>query len=541
MLLRPIEASEETFSVPLWRRAIGGVILGSPSVQDLSIVMIIEGGIVRAYSPQGSLLWEYLASGKLAPFITRTWEGTSYIYRTSGVLIALNRAGLELWKANVKSPLSHAVVIGWDGRIFAPMNDKIACYNNNGRPLWTRELSGTIALPPVLDKNGGLLTALDDGKLLQINAFGKIKETRLAQTPSLLIALFPNKDDTKMDDILAIGEDGEVEIVGGISRFPRLEAPPLVAREYNGRIAIALSNGELLLFSNEGEKLWSVDSGVSGGLGLDHRTVLLHDERGIYVLGMTKAIAFDPKGNMKWSLNIRNATVPPSFGDEGVLYLSGSDWILYAYSMEDARGAQQAPTQRAGKYGLGELPGQRVNYYQYNGASLSFQFDVIRESLEKGQVGEDEPMYTSFLKETAASMRNSLPLSHGKSSAHLQQRLEAVELLELLGSEELTLFLADLFLGDPDPLMKTATADAIGIIGVDREGWAMKAFSQAVKTASSNEQYLFSLVKSVGAICRRAGPLAMREGVPILAAIRAQATAPLAQRQAVEELQTLQY
>jgi outer membrane protein assembly factor BamB len=541
MLLRPIEAAEETFSVPLWRRAIGGVMLGSPSVQDLSIVMIIEGGIVRAYSSQGSLLWEYLANGKLAPFITRTWEGTSYIYRTSGVLIALNRTGLELWKANVKSPLSYAVIIGWDGRIFAPMHDKITCYNNNGRPLWTRELSGTIALPPVLDKNGGLLAALDNGKLLQINAFGKITETRLAQTPSLLIALLSDRDDTGADGILAIGEDGSVDLVGEDSRFPQLKAPPLGAREYNGRIAIALSDGELLLFSSKGEKLWSADSGVSGGLGVDHRIALLHDERGVYVLGMTRAVAFDPDGTMKWSLNIKNAAMPPSFSDEGILYLSGGDWILYAYPMEDARGVRQAPLQQARKYGLGELPPQRVNYYQYNDSSLAFQFDVIRESLEKGQVGEDEPMYTSFLKETAASMRNSLPFSQGKPPVRLQRRLEAIELLELLGSEELMLFLADLFLGDQDPLMKTATATAIGVIGVDREGWAMQAFGKTVKTASPNEQFLSSLVKSVGAICRRAGPLAMREGVPILAAIRAQATSPLAQKQAVEELQSLQY
>jgi outer membrane protein assembly factor BamB len=496
--------------------------------------MIVEGGMVKAYSPQGNLLWEYLANGKLLPFITRTREGTSYVCRTNGVLIALNRTGLELWKADIKTPLSHAAVIGWDGRIFAPMRGKIACYNNNGRPLWTKELGGNIALTPVLDKNGGLVTTLDNGKLLQISAFGEIREALLAQPASLISVLFPNKNEASIDGILAIDADGGIEVIGGEGRFPRLSAAPLAVREYDGRTAIALSNGKVLLFSNDGEKIWSADGGVSGG-----ETNLLHDERGVYVLGMTKAVSFDPDGNVKWSLGIKNAAVPPVFGDEGVLYLSGSDWILYAYRMEDANGTRRTPAFLERKYGLGELPRQKANYYQFSDFSLSFQFALIRDRLERGELGEDEPTWTVFLKEVAASLRNSLAVPQSKPPVSLQRRLEAVKLLELFGSEELTLLLADLFLGDREPMVKLAAASAIGVIGVDRDGAAMEAFAQAVPY-TTDERVLYSTAKAVGALCQYGGPPIMRKGVPILAAISARFDAPLAQRRAVEELESLQ-
>jgi outer membrane protein assembly factor BamB len=533
-LIQPIIAQD---MVPLWRRAIGGVVLGSLSAEALSTTMIVEGGIVKAYSPQGNLLWEYLANGKLLPFITRTWEGTSYVCRTNGTLIALNRIGLELWKMDIEMPLSHAVIIGWDGRIFIPMDDKIACYNNNGRPLWTKKLGGSIALPPVLDKNGGLITALTNGKLLQISAFGGIKETQLPQTPSFINALFPNENNASIEGVLVIDADGGMEVVGrGFpkQRFPRLSLTPLAIREYNGKIAIVLSNGEVLLFSNNGEKIWSTDGSVSG-----KEIVLLHDERGIYVLGKTRAVGFDPDGNIKWSLDIKNAAIPPVFGSEGVLYLSGSDWILYAYHMEDADTVQCDISLQNGEYGLGELPGQRANYYQFSDFSLSFQFDIIRERLSRGELGEDEPAFTILLKEAAASMRNSLSIPQSKPPVHLRQRLEAVKLLELFGSEELTLFLVDLFLGDREPLMKVASASAIGSIGVDHKGAAMEAFTQAVINVSDG-RVLTSLAKAVGALCRRAGPSAMREGIPILTIISARLDAPLAQRQALAELKSLQ-
>jgi outer membrane protein assembly factor BamB len=527
--------------VPLWRRAIAGVIVGNPSAQALSVAMIVEGGMVKAYSSQGNLLWEYLANGKLLPFITRTWEGTSYICRTNGVLIALNRTGLELWKVDIKTSLSHAVIIGWDGRIFAPMDNKIACYNDAGRILWTKELNGSIALTPVLDKNGGLLVVLDNGKLLQISAFGKIKETPLAQTPSLISSLFPHEDDASIDGVLVIYSDGNVEVIGEKGQFLHLEASPLAVREYDGKTAIALSNGEVLLFSNTGEKIWSSDSGVSGRYVGE--TVLLHNERGVYLLGMTKAAGFDLNGNVKWSIDIKNAAVSPSFGDEGVLYLSGNDWILYAYRMEDRHiprdgtWRNSAPLKR--KYGLGELPRQKADYYQFNDFSLGFQFDIIREKMIKGILGEDEPSFTVFLKEAAASMRNSLSIPASKPPVYLPRRIEAVKLLELFGSEELVPFFADIFLGDREPLVKIAAASAIASIGVDHEGAAMKAFTQAVSGAA-DERVLSSVAKAVGALCRRAGPPMMRKGVPILVDISAQADMPLAQKQALDELKSLQ-
>ena len=97
---------------PLWRQALGGAVIGIPVTQAESVVVVCDGGNLKAYSRQGRLLWDYFARGRLSPFITRSREGTSYICRTNGTLIAVNRSGRELWQIP-GSPLTAPVLVGW--------------------------------------------------------------------------------------------------------------------------------------------------------------------------------------------------------------------------------------------------------------------------------------------------------------------------------------------------------------------------------------------------------------------------------------------
>ncbi|AEF84283.1 hypothetical protein TREPR_2610 [Treponema primitia ZAS-2] len=174
---------------PYWRHALGGAVIGAPAAQVESVAAVCDGGNVQAYSREGRELWNFNAQGRLTPFITRSREGTSYICRTNGLLIALNRVGQELWRVNLGAPITSPVQVGFDGRIFVPTASRIACYTASGFPLWSKPLTQPLGLPLQLDKQGGLLAIQNDGELLVLNAFGKALSRRLSETPALFIAL----------------------------------------------------------------------------------------------------------------------------------------------------------------------------------------------------------------------------------------------------------------------------------------------------------------------------------------------------------------
>ena len=132
---------------PLWRQALGGAAIAEPASRAESVVVVCEGGMVQSYSRTGRLLWTHNAQGRLSPYITRSPEGTSYVSRTNGLFIALNRVGRELWRVNLGSPLTGPPLTGWDGRIFIPTANRIACYTASGFLLWSRQLD---APPPLV-------------------------------------------------------------------------------------------------------------------------------------------------------------------------------------------------------------------------------------------------------------------------------------------------------------------------------------------------------------------------------------------------------
>jgi outer membrane protein assembly factor BamB len=522
----------------LWRRAVGGVVLGTPSAQAGSVAAVIDGGSVKAYSWQGVFLWEYFAQGKLCPFITRSWDGVVYICRTNGVLTALNRTGRELWKTNIKAPLSAPIVAGWDGRVFVSTEGKIFCVNNEGKILWTREFAGEILIEPALDKEGGVLLVLDSNELVKISAFGKMESIPLEKTPVALVSfLYKNKNTA-----LILYEDGiaEARVFGGFEEnppsFPAFSASPLDAKEYRGQIAVALSDGKLIMLTQNGETLWEAETSVSDGVRL------MHDEAGVYALGLSGAAGFHRSGVEKWSLRIERAASPPVFGKEGVLYSSGTDWILYAYQLEYGGYAWgdslygAAPT---GDYGLGKLPLQKSDYYQFSDFDLAYQFGRIRKKMSQGQIGEDEPVFITYLKEVAGSMRNSLSIPETNAPASVSRRVEAARLLAAFGSHELIPFFADLLLGDREPPVKAAAAEAIGRIGVDPYGIAMEAFAQLVSLPSRDGQVLTATAAAVGALCRFSGPPMIELGVRILAAIAANGAPVPARKRALLELKRL--
>jgi outer membrane protein assembly factor BamB len=102
-------------------------------------------------------------------------------------------------------------------------------------------------------------------------------------------------------------------------------------------------------------------------------------------------------------------------------------------------------------------------------------------------------------------------------------------------------FLTELFLQDPEPLVKAAAAEALGRIGVDPDGLAMGAFTSAVfpPLFMEDEQVLEAVAGAAGALSRFSGPPLSSPGTKILTALQGADKARNVRLRAEQELRSL--
>jgi outer membrane protein assembly factor BamB len=490
-------------AAPIWRQALGGEVLGLPAVQAQSAVVALDSGSIKAYSTQGRPLWTYQARGRISPYVTRSREGTCYISRTNGTFIAVNRAGRELWRATPGGPLSGPVVPGWDGRVFVPTGQKISCYTGAGHLLWQKNLESPISLHPALSQEGGIMLVLENGVFLAIDPFGKTLSRRLSEVPRALLSLGPGGGAGRF---LAFYQNGGAEIFDPArpdrrpAVLPRLPAPPLAAASRENQAAVTLANGQVVLVSGEdGGFLWFGDSHLKNQRAPEPGEIaMIFDDRGVYVLSRTGATGFTGDGRRLWFIRLEGAAAIPALGDDGVLYSGGEDWILYAYRLEDRvlrREQSLYGPAPLGIYGTGNPPPSpwADYYFRFDENEMTAQFSRIEAVMKTPGVGEDELAYTAYLMEVAGSGLGRPGAAQPPVQVHY--RVRALQLLGTLGSRETIPFLTDLFTRDPEPVIKTAAAAAIGNIGLDPEGVALAAFTAAIFPAGSvrDEQVLSAL------------------------------------------------
>jgi outer membrane protein assembly factor BamB len=491
----------------------------------------MDSGSVKSFSTQGTLLWNFQTRGRLSPYVTRTPEGIVYVARTNGIFITINRAGRELWRINLAGPLSGPVVQGWDGRLFIPTGNRVYCLTASGHLLWQRNLGAAIALTPVPDHDGGVIMGLENGVVLRLGPFGEAQTLYLSAVPQAIVPMGPAGEGGR---VLIVYPNGGMEGIDfrsadfnrGPRPLPRLEGRPLAAAGWGLRAAVLLEGGRLLeLNSLTGERRWSAEFGRGlGRQGEAGGPALLYDERGVYVLSRSGASGFDEEGSLIWRLDLQGTASVPSFGDDGILYSGGEDWILYAFRLEDR--VRQAPAslygpEPEGSYGTGAPPPSSwANHpLRWEEISLGNQLDIIRRDIAGGRVGEKELEYLAYLMETAGAGQDPDTFRY-RPLVHTGHRARALQLLALIGSRETIPFLTRIFREDRDPSVRAAAAAAIGSIGADRDGMALRAFGDAVFSPNlRDEQILTAVTQATGTLSRFSGPPLSDAGIRILVSL----------------------
>ena len=517
--------------------------LSLPSVQAQSAVVALDGGSIRAYSTAGKSLWNYSARGKISPYVTRSREGSTYFSRTNGILITVNRVGRELWRRNLGSALCAGVVTGWDGRLFAPVEKRIFCYTASGNLLWSIRLEYPFSIAPKIDHGGGIYFALNNNEVYRIDNFGRANKWALSNTPVVLVS-------TPQMYILAFYKDGTIEAINAPKDenqspldknkspvFPKLPSAPLAAIERNGNIAVAMNDGRVAFISaDKKEIIWFGDSHIremiKAGGRPEPEAEMLFDERGIYVLSKNGAAGFTIDGRRLWFTNLQNAAAIPAFGNDGVLYSGGKDWILYSYKIEDrimpGKNALYGPIPE-GNYGMGRPLVPNKLDIPFNEEEKRFKLEEIAKGINSGIVGVNEHEWTSFL----------LTVSAGQD--HITLRIDAIKLLGKIGSQETIPWLVNIFKNEKEPLIRSEAVKAIGSIGVDPQGIAIQTFLQSIVYDGSvkDDQIMTSIASATGALCRFSGPPLSETGVKILNMLCTSDQPPPARRQAKKELDSL--
>jgi outer membrane protein assembly factor BamB len=492
------------------------------------VAAVLDSGSLKTVSAQGRPLWTYASQGRLTPFLTRSPEGHCYIGRTNGEFIAVNRVGRELWRGNLRAPLSGPAVLGWDGRLFVPGGTWIHCFTAAGRLLWRRQLGLPPVIPPVPDQDGGVILVLANAAALRLGPFGEAQSLYLSALPRAVVPLGSPGNGGRL---LILYENGGMELADfrsadfsrGPRPLPRLEERPLAAAGWGLDAAVLLESGRILALKGlTGEPLWSADSLVAVPGRNEPHPALVWDERGIYAFSAAGASGFTRAGGLLWHLDLQDTSSLPGFGDDGILYSGGADWILNAYKLEERVRrlpyAMYGPAPE-GNYGAGSPPPSSWtgNPMRWEESVLEEQLRTIRGDLLQGRVGERELEYTAFLMETIGAGGDP-ESSRRRPLVQISHRVRSLELLALMGSRDTVPFLARIFRDDPEPAVRTAAALAIGAIGQDKQGAALDAFAGAVFSLRE-EQVMTAVAFAAGALGRFSGPPLNGTGIQILSVL----------------------
>ena len=552
---------------PIWEIDLRGTVIGLPTLQAESAVVVLEEGDVKTYSRFGNWLWTYNANDRLTPHVTRSREGTTYVCTVGGTVIAINRIGRELWKLNLGKPITAPIVVGWDCRLFIPVGSTMYCRTASGYSLWSKDLGSPVFVKPILDHRGGLAMVLDNNRFTLVSHLSTMEQFQLNSKP---LHIVPLQTSTGKDSFWLFYSNGTIEHIyrGNNEKLasetlPSLSQTPVTAISWKDKVAVTLRDGRAQLLSvPSGEVVWTENTHETtaerGDGNLEpYWAGMQFDERGVYVLSAKGVSAFrESDGRRLWILRITGAATIPSFSDEGYLYSGGTDRFLHAYRIEERKRnvprSMYGPAPE-GSYGLGNPPPSswaKVMEGHFDPTIVKLMYDEIEAAIKVGQIGEHEPDYVAFLMEVG-KISLSPNYSPVRPQVQILDRADCIRLLGFMGSRETIPFLANLFAHKfttgphagsyEDPEIQKGCCEAIGRIGVDPAGDAVRAFTYllAPENATMDAGALMAAATAARDLARFSGPPLADAGIRLLRAFSVTSFPPVVKRHAAALMENL--
>jgi len=530
-------ASTQVGAAPMWETGIGDTIRGKPHLQAGSVVLVGESGSVKSFYMSGTPLWNFDARGTAVPYIARSYEAATYVCSTDGLFMAVNRVGRELWRLNLGKPITQPPVVGWDGRVFIPVDSRLTCRTASGNSLWTIDLESPIAFEPVLDKTGSAATVLRNNDFVKIDQFSNVERIRLDRLPVMIVSL----NEGERQSYVLMYQGGEMEKIVfndsaaagsklSKSNLRALPSVPVASASRDAQFVATLRDGRTLCLDSSGNVLWTrnnheaVEERGSGNL-TQSQASMIFDERGVYSITIRGVTAFTHEGRRRFvhRLSVECSGVP-GLSDEGLLYACGRDNVLRVYKI-DVRPRTVAHNryygmEPDGSYGMGNPPESPWvgDSSRYTNTNQDIVYADIEAAIRSGQIGKNEPVYVAYMMEMIGFFIGNPHYSPVRPDVTPPQRIRLIGLLALVGSRETIPFLWNIFDKDPEPAIRRACADAIGVIGVDPTGRSFQSYNFLLSPNNPNidSQLVLAATSSIARLCRFSGPPLAPDGIRVL-------------------------
>jgi outer membrane protein assembly factor BamB len=196
-----------------------------------------------------------------------------------------------------------------------------------------------------------------------------------------------------------------------------------------------------------------------------------------------------------------------------------------------------------GSYGLGSPPPSpwRSALNRLEGPVVTAMYNRIDREVAQGQIGENETAYVGYLMEMVGFILNNPHYSRVRPDVTVPDRVKFIKLLGKMGSRETIPFLITIFNLDTEPSIKAACCEAVGTIGVDPTGEAIRYFRFYISPDNANRdpQTLISAAVAIAALSRFSGPPLSDAGISLLRAMGHMDFPPAVKRRAQAELDAL--
>jgi outer membrane protein assembly factor BamB len=296
------------------------------------------------------------------------------------------------------------------------------------------------------------------------------------------------------------------------------------------RFAVTLKDGKVLCMDAEGNTIWTKNTHEASeergsGNVAPEQAVMIFDDRGVYTITTRGVSAFSAEGRRRFVFRLSfECSGIPAFSDEGIFYACGKDNILRVYRIDSKPRAAVVTRfygpEPEGSYGMSNPPpspwsGDNTRYVEANQLMMYAEMEAV---ILRGHLGKNEPVYTAYMMEMIGFFLGNPQSSQMRPLVRPEQRIKLIELLAHIGSRETIPFLWNIFDKDPEPAVRRACADAIGIIGVDPTGRSLYSYNFLLSPNNPNidPQLVLAATSSIAKLCRFSGPPLAPEGIRIL-------------------------
>jgi hypothetical protein len=513
---------------PAFRLAAGGLPIAGPVLDARSspaaVWLLSEDLSLYALTDEGGLVARIGLPERPLPVIALDPFGRVIVLGEGGAkLSAFTRMGEKAWEAPIEAAEGPASLsppaFGSDGRAFALSGEDLVCLNPRGMRLWKLPLPSAASGPPSIDGLGRPCVALEDGSLLVATPYGEVAaRSALGGASTLLFPIASPPGEGGKPLLAACLPDGSLLLVGadGGTKILYRSGAVILSLALGGSVLFGLdASGEAFAMTLGGKVAWTVATGCSKG-----RLSLFSDR--LVAVGRGRAVSLSLKGEVYRELGIPGASGTAAVSPAGLVYSSGSDWILAAYRFERRLGRPRLPI--SPPYPALPDVASRTLLFDPFAADPDDQMRRladIEKSLRSGTIGRDEPESAAYCAAVATgALDRDLSQEERYRGGNPLPRSRACYLLGEIGSPAYRGPLFRVIESDVDPAVRASACEALALIGVDPDGASMSAFLSAA-ARPADERTAFVIAAAIEAMALRSGSAPSEDGIGALVKLMA--------------------